>query len=72
MNQQIPTKTRFLEKIRGFLLSLLFTTSPQEQTDIIIPGKNNSTIVDIDALRGVKNNTIRFDFYTLNIIIATV
>ncbi len=68
MKLQTPATTSFLKIISGFFLFLLFTTSLQAQTDIVIPRKNNSTIVDIDTLRGIKNKTIRCDYDTLYII----
>ena len=68
MKLQTPATTCFLKIVSRILLFLLFTTSLQAQTDIVIPRKNNSTIVDIDTLRGVKNKTIRCDYDTLYII----
>lgn len=60
--------TKTLRKFPIILLLVLITSTLNAQTDIIIPRKNNSTIVDIDTLRGVKNKTIRCEYDTLYII----
>lgn len=62
-NEHKGTKT--LRKLPVIILLILITSTLNAQTDILIPRKNNSTIVDIDTLRGVKNKTIRCEYDTL-------
>lgn len=47
---------------------LLLFTGIQAQTDILIKSKNNTKVVDIDTLTGIKNKTIRCEYDTLYII----
>ena len=65
---QIPTPSSLspLRGLGGFFL--FFTLWLNAQTDILIPLKNNNTIVDIDTLNGVKNKTLRCEYDTLYII----
>jgi len=52
-----------------FIILLFGTAGLYAQSDIVVPRKNNKTIVDIDTLSGVKNKTIRFEMdtvYTIN------
>ena len=62
----------FIRGLRGclffffFLFLLCFTLNAQ--TEILIPFKNNSTVVDIDTLKGIKNKILRCEYDTLYII----
>lgn len=52
-----------------FIILLFGTAGLYAQSNIVVPRKNNKTIVDIDTLSGVKNKTIRFEMdtvYTIN------
>lgn len=69
MNTENTIKRRLrLLRVTGCFL-LFFTLSANAQTDLVVQRKNNSTIVDIDTLTGIKNKTIRFEMdtvYTIN------
>ncbi len=67
IKESISTLTYYpLRGLGGILL--FFSICLNAQTDIVIPRKNNNTIVDIDTIRGAKNKTIRCEYDTLYII----
>ena len=51
-----------------FFFIFLFSFTLNAQTEIRIPFKNNSNVVDIDTLKGIKNKILRCEYDTLYII----
>ena len=67
IKESISTLTYYPLRGLGGLF-LFFSICLNAQTDIVIPRKNNKSVVDIDTLSGIKNKNLRCEYDTLYII----